>query len=261
MAVDFLAEMEEASKRATASGSGNGVPVFLFFKGNMKASVRPLWNRGKEGYALVVAVHSRFNPATNKPDVNAVCAGPTCQHCATVASAAKDDKDAWKLTAQKNFFMPVYVNGIQQKNESGQWVDLMYKDSEGIEKPVSGFRLLELSPFGTIAAVFEAFKNFWVDNEQDAPHDLTARNFTIERKEEGTKQLNGRTVPAKITYDTLPKPVKPMSETQRGAVPTPEHVLELITTARPPALIGGAPAAVAASSNGASATHEDAPEF
>lgn len=250
---DVLAMMDSETERAAKVSSG-GVPTFLWMKGNAKALVRPLVDLG---LATVMKMHSRYNQANPQQSINAVCAGQGCQHCVTVASAARDDKEARKLTANVSFMLPVYLYALKQKNaKTGIWEDMTYTDPDNVAHPVSGFRVLELISFGAINDVFQFLRTYRAENE---PHDISVRDFAIERIEQGAKPT--------ITYVTIPKDARPMSEQVRVAIPAPGKVYELVAAARPPVLAGSLAAGLAnpfvnvPAQNGGAVSLEGIPDF
>lgn len=176
MAVDLndpMAVLEDEMTRAQAQ-TGGFAPFFFSIKDGERALIRPLLNINQY---VMLRFHEKFNQATKKYDVSAVCAadfGHDCQHC---KDAQGGDK---KLNAQKRFYLPIYIHSALKKDPAGQkWAQLTYTDQEGNEQQVKGVRILEMKASSSILADLVA-----AYNTADS-HDITLYDFVIARKGSG----------------------------------------------------------------------------
>lgn len=213
MAVDTLAKIDAELKRA-ATPRTSRKQVFLFLSPGQKALVRPIYNLN-----AVPTLDKHFKWSENRDyRVDAICAyeiGETCELC----EAAKEEK---KLTASATFFVPVYVYGVVNI-ETGAKVT--YKDPETQQdKPLVGFRILELSAFGKISAVLKHFRSYHRDDES---HDITTCDFTIELSGAGNTK----------DYIVTPKAPKAMHPQIRAKAPSLDAFRQAIIEARPPQVV------------------------
>lgn len=212
---DVLSLMDAESKRASEPRKSSA-PTFLRLNDRQKARIRPLFNLSQ---VLALSMHSKFNTASPKDSVNAVCAsevGGDCLYCA----AAKDDR---KLSAGVSFFLPVYLSTLEEKGDDGKWSIVTFKkDADGVDKEVSGLRILELKAFGTINTVFQAIRSLYAEDDQ---HDIRLYGLVVERVGAGQK----------TEYTILPKGPAQMPEVARQLIPTPDAVRSMILSACPPA--------------------------
>jgi hypothetical protein len=235
MAIDVMAEINsELSKAATPKPSRK--PVFLFLSEGQKALIRPMYNLDS---AIMMMRHNKWNDNAEYR-VNAICAkeiGKTCEHCAS------DDKD---MMLDKTFYVPVYVYQVIDV-ETGQ--KLTYKDPDTEEqKPVSGFRLLELTAKGSIAAILKTLNSIYRDEDE---HDITVCDFSIEQVGKGKKK----------SFVTLPKLPKPVNSKIQEACPSIDKFHEAILAARPPLVAGESIETVSATPVIEETSDDDIPVF
>ncbi|GCE17568.1 hypothetical protein [Dictyobacter kobayashii] len=198
-------------------------PVFLFFKENHKALIRPLATLQQ---CLVFQKHNRFDQEPERR-VNAICAaevGAACVHCAAMAQEKK-------LAPSMYFYLPIYVYGVVDQ-KTGEKVCYKEKNEVGeeVEKPLQGVRVLELTSFGTIGAVLKFFREFMKDGENAA---ITEHDFSITQL--GTGQ--GK------TFVVMPKIARPLDSKIQQMTPTAERLRERLLEALPPAVAEGIPLA------------------
>jgi hypothetical protein len=223
MAINALDLIDQELAKAAAPKTSNKRPIFLFFKESHKALIRPLYNLTD---ALVLNKHSKWNDDPQHR-VNAICAqeeNHDCKYCAMVA----DDK---KLSAQFNFYLPVYVYSVIDQS-TGQKVTYKEKQEDGreVERPVSGVRVLELTSFGTIGAVLKFFREFM--KEEEVP--LTNCDFSISQVGAGQKK----------SFVCMPKTPKPMDPKVKELIPTAERLRERILDACQPQVADSAKAGI-----------------
>ncbi len=221
---DPMAVLDEEMQRA-AEKSGGFAPFFFSIRDGERALVRPLLNM--RDYVML-RFHEKFNSATKKYDVSAVCAadfGQECQHCKDAAT----DK---KLSAQNRFYLPVYIHGaLKQDPITKKWAPLTYTDQEGNEQPVKGVRILEMKPSSSIlSALVGAY------NTADT-HNITLYDFVIERK---GAQLD-------TTYTTTLSPNAPRALPDDLSKQSRERIKSDVEIARPMRAVG---APVVSASNG-----------
>lgn len=221
---DALALIDQQLEKA-ATPRASRKPVFLFLKEGHSALIRFLFNLGD---CIVLNKHNKYAESADMR-VNAICAveiGQQCKYCARV----EDDK---KLTANVTFYLPVYVYGVRDKNGN----PVTYKDPETEEeKPVKGFRVLELTSFGTIGTVLKTLRSYTKD--EDYNHTITGNDFTLTQVGAGQKK----------DFTLVPKPAKPMHPTIAQNMPKIDGFHKAILEALPPATIGEVQAATSDSS-------------
>src|SRR5579885_1336638 len=143
MALDVIGMMESDIQKASQK-SGSGSASFFVLKAGEKAKVRALLDLNQ---VAVVYKHDFFNNVTKKYEVNSICADTPelelprgfCKHCIT----AKETKNK-KLEAVRYFVIPLYVYQIVRPGKNGEWESVTWTDQDGVEKPVSGIRYLQL---------------------------------------------------------------------------------------------------------------------
>lgn len=177
---DATLEIENEIKRVAAKSGGN-FGMFFSLKDGDKAKVRLLLNLN-----MVPSVirHDLFNPATNKPEVNALCSDTSilelpqgqCKHCQTVKTMT-DKKQRAALTAKKHFVIPVYVYAV--KNAAGETVT--FEDQDGNKQPVQGVKYWQIKP---TSDVMNNLLNLYRGNEFLPGVNLTTMDLVISR--EGT---------------------------------------------------------------------------
>lgn len=208
--MDKLALIDKATERANTPRASKK-PVFLFLSEGQKALIRPVVNLPQ---APVLAVHNKWS---DRPDyrVNAICAteiSKSCDHC----DSAKTLEDK-KLQASDVFFVPVYVYSVINV-KTGQKVT--YKE-EDVEKPIGGFRVLELPLYGKAFSILQTFRSY-VRDEDD--HDIRACDFSIEQVGSGTAK----------NFITTPKTPRPADPRIAEKCPEVSRFVEAILAARPP---------------------------
>lgn len=212
---DKLAMIDRATERANTPRSSKK-PVFLFLSEGQKALIRPVFNIPQ---VPVMAKHNKWSENRDYR-VNAICAAEInkpCDHC----DSAKTLEDK-KLQASPVFFVPVYVYSVIDV-KTGQKVTYKEKDEHDreVEKPVAGFRVLELPLFGKAFAILQTFRSY-VRDEED--HDITVCDFSIEQVGSG----QGKNF---IVTPKAPKPANPQIVEKRPSV---ERFVEAILAACPP---------------------------
>lgn len=222
MAKSVIDMMDQQAERAnTPQSSGKVASTFLILGDKQKAIIRPVVNL--DG-AVVMAMHNRYHASDPSQSINAVCAAEVGKPCGA-CELAKADK---KLKASATFMLPVYVykivytkSGTTKKGVSfkaGQ--EVTYKDVDGVEKPVSGNRILKLTFFGRIASVAEAFKSRFKEGDN-----LTRRDFSLERIGDDTQTI----------YVLDPKDPQP----KKLPAVTEARIRELVLEACPPMIAFG----------------------
>jgi hypothetical protein len=112
--------------------------------------------------------HERF--IAQKPDPRAVCAKVFDLPCAWCEEAQVSKER--KLAARSHFFLQVYVHSVwKQDPVSKQQQQIMYKDAEGIEQPVSGVRLLELKDSGPTATLLDSITDIFTNDSRATSKD------------------------------------------------------------------------------------------
>ena len=228
-----MARMDAAEKmaaeRAANAKNGTFVPTFIRLSDGQRMKIRPLVNLYQ---SAVLQTHKKYLKAENKY-LNAVCSveiEKECPHCA----AAKNNKDR-ELEAAETFMLPVYVNVLEKKNDSGVWVPVTYQ-KDGVDFEVSGLRVLELKSFGSINQVFKFLRDLY---REDASHDIRQYGLIVERSDVNPKNP---------TYTILPKGPTPMPDVAKSFIPTQDAVRQMVMQACPPAGTTVVTAAVATSS-------------
>ncbi len=232
---DPMAVLDEEMQRAQEK-SGGFAPFFFSIKDGEKALVRPLLNM--RDYVML-RFHEKFNSATKKYDVSAVCAADFNQECQVCLDAQAGDK---KLNASKRFYLPIYIHSaLKQDPTSNKWAPLTYTDAEGNEQPVKGVRILEMKASSSILADLVA-----AYNTADS-HNITLYDFVIARKGSGLD----------TEYTTTLSPNAPRALPDDLPKQRREQIKSDVEIARPMKVVGGA---VAPASNG-KAVENDVPEF
>lgn len=218
MALDVLNLIDKAVERASAPRK-SGKPVFLFLKEGHKALIRPLFNLDE---AIVLAKHNKWSENADYR-VNAICAaelGKACVHC----ESAKTLEDK-KLAASATIYLPVYIYQVVDK--TGTRVTYKEKDEQGneSEKPVTGFRVLELPLFGTMFNVLKVFRSYMRDDGS-----ICQCDFSIEQVGEGQKK----------SFVVIPKAPKPLGPAIQKAAAALDIVKfhDAIMGALPPSISG-----------------------
>jgi hypothetical protein len=212
---DKLALIDRATERANTPRASKK-PVFLFLSEGQKALIRPVVNLSQ---APVMAVHNKWS---DKPEyrVNVICAaeiGKPCDHC----DSAKVLEDK-KLQASDVFFVPVYVYSVIEV-KTGKKVTYKERDEHDreVEKPIGGFRVLELPLFGKAFSILQALRAYVRDEES---HDIRACDFSIEQMGSGKTK----------NFIITPKAPKTVDPRITQACPAVERFVEAILSARPP---------------------------
>lgn len=178
---DPMAFLNEQITKGQEKGSGTFKPTFFMLKDGEKALIRPLANLNA---FIPVNMHEKFNQASPKDSIKAVCAidyDLECQYC----QDAKGDK---KLTSTIRFVIPVYVHRILRKkvDDKGRfildkgspiWETVTYKNTQDEEIAVSGVRLLEMKRTSSILLDLNALYG--------EEGDITKGDIVIERKGAG----------------------------------------------------------------------------
>lgn len=245
MTYDPIAELDAEVKRAESAPRKSGKPIFLFLKENQKALVRPLYNLNQ---MIVLMKHNMWSE--NKDfRVNSVCGhelDKTCLFCERVKEGG--DK---KLTANKFFYVPVYVHSVID-TKSGEAITYKEKgeNDEEVEKPVKGFRLLELSMFGSVSAILKHLRGYYRDEDT---HDITECDFSIEQIGAGQKK----------SFTTINKKPSPINPAITAKKPTLEAFRESIIAALPCKEVEGDASVtqVAQGAQSASTDSDDVPDF
>jgi hypothetical protein len=220
MATSVKDLINKATERANnPQPKKSGKPVFLFFKPGQKALIRPMFDLDN---AITMQSHNKYN---DNPEyrINAICAkeiGKPCQHC----ESAKELEDK-TLRASDVIYLPVYVYQVIDVL-TGKKITYTEKDDEGnqTEKPVTGFRVMELPPYGKPLAILQYFLSYERDDDL-----ITTCDFSIEQQGKGQ-------VKNFLTSSKAPKPVNPKIQ---EACPGIDKFHEAILGARPPLVIGG----------------------
>lgn len=211
--IDTIARMRQQEAKASAPKSSY-VPTFFKLGDKQRALIRPLVNLD---VADVANFHRFFDPQT-KRYVEAMCGkeqGLPCLYCGLAANA-EEKKKKNELTAKETFFLPVWVYAILVKkvdpdtgmevlddHDNPVWEKLTYTDSEtNQEKPVSGIRIMQLTFFGSIKSVADAFLKMYSSGKN-----ITAQDFVIERvgADQHTKYIPSNKQPSefKVKMDPI----------------------------------------------------------
>jgi hypothetical protein len=216
---DVLTLIDNATERANAPKASRK-PVFLFLSEGQKALVRPLFNLTD---AIVMPKHNKWSE-NKEYRVNAICGveiGKECQHCESAKTLA--DK---KLNASQVIFLPVYVYQVVEA-KTGVKVTYVEKDDAGneTEKPISGFRVLELPLFGKAFNILQAFRSYMRDEDE---HDIRVCDFVIEQNGAGQNK----------NFVVIPKAPKPVNPKITDHCPDITKFHEAILGACPPLIAG-----------------------
>jgi len=203
--------------KAAAPKPASKRPVFLFLKEGQKALVRPLYNLDQ---VIVLQKHNKFAPdAENR--VNAVCAAEIGKQCA-YCQRAVDDK---KLNAHTVFYLPIYVYKVIDTHTGQTMTYKTVEDGSEVEKQIAGYRVLELTSFGTAGMILKAFRSYMRD--PDSGGSITGCDFTIEQV--GSWQSKA--------FVVMPKTPTALASQIQAAIPGPDLVRERILEALSPAVV------------------------
>jgi len=242
MALDVLGMIDKATEKASAPKASRK-PVFLYLAESQKALVRPMFNLTE---ALVLAKHNKWSENRDYR-VNALCAaevGKACEHCAN----AKELEDK-KLNASSVLFLPVYVyNVINVK--TGERVVYTEKDEhdKDVEKPVSGFRVLELPFFGRAFSILQALRAHIRDEDG---HDIRVCDFSIEQLGAGQNK----------SFIVKEKPPQAIHPKIAAACPPLEKFREALLAACPPLVVTESVGSVQSVAQSNQVEDDDIPEF
>lgn len=219
----------------------SGKPVFLFFKKGQKALIRPMFSLDD---AITMQSHNKYS---DNPDyrVNAICAselGKACEHCAN----AKELEDK-QLKPSNVVYLPVYVHQVVDV-ATGQKITYKEKDESDreVEKPVSGFRVLELPLYGKPLAILQTLMSH--ERDEDL---ITTCDFSIEQQGEGQKK----------NFIVTPKAPKSVNPKIQEACPGIDKFHEAILAARPPLVAGESVEIVSATPTIEESNDDDIPVF
>lgn len=215
MALDLSAEISKEVQKASAPRASRK-PVFLFFKDGEKALVRPLFNINGPESEQIIPLMKHYKWSDDRAvRIDAICAaeiGKSCKYC----EAAVNDR---KLTAYRAYYIPVFVFQVVDKKSGAR---VTYKDAEtGEERPVKGFRVLELSLSGRVRSILTTLNEFFVE---DDAHDIRICDFVVAQEGSGTTK----------DYSVLPKAPKPLEATILSAMPSRATFRQAILDARSP---------------------------
>jgi hypothetical protein len=208
---DFVAEAESEILRASQPRASRK-PVFLFLQEGQKALVRPLYNLPE---CIVFMKHQRWSQARDER-VDNICGQEVSKPCIFCEMFVEDDDK--KLEPRKAFYVPIFVYGV--KDKSGSPVTFTNAETQA-EEPVKGFRVLELSAFGTISSVFKTFVSYYKDEDS---HNVTVCDFSIEQTGSGQTK----------SFVTMPKAPKVADARIMEKRPSIKEFREAILAARPP---------------------------
>jgi hypothetical protein len=220
MAVSNKELINQATERANAPRK-SGKPVFLFLAEGQKALIRPMFDIDS---AITLQYHNKWSENAEYR-VNAVCAselGKPCTHC----ESAKELEDK-KLKASPVIYLPVYVYQVIDVRSSAR-ITYTEKDEAGnqTEKPISGFRVLELALYGKTLMILQAFTSYERDEDD---HDIRVCDFSIEQTSKGQSK----------NFLVTPKAPKLINPKIQDDCPDITKFHEAILAARPPLVANG----------------------
>ncbi|GAC1365721.1 MAG: hypothetical protein NVSMB44_27850 [Ktedonobacteraceae bacterium] len=112
--------------------------------------------------------------------------------------------------------LPVFVYSLIDTRTNRR---IMYHDQNGLEQPVTGMRLLELTAFGTVRDVLATFSAFVHAGGNIAGCDWTLEQFV---------GMQGKTIV------TTPMPLGPLSPQIEALIPTKDLVRKCVLEFAPP---------------------------
>jgi endonuclease YncB( thermonuclease family) len=209
----------DAAKRAADKAAGKSSskkPIFLFLKPGYKATIRPVF-RLDDG--LTLAVHNKWSENADYR-VNAICAkenGQPCEHC----DSAKVLGDK-QLRSQTGIYLPVYVYSVF---EGATQVNYKEKDDydREVEKPVRGFRVLEMFLFGKTYGVLDVFRKY----EAGMNRPISSCDWTYSQTGSGQSK----------TLTLMYNDPAAMSPALVNATPSIDRFRTAILEARPPVIL------------------------
>lgn len=208
MVGDVLAMIDDQIVRTTRRAGGQRSQLFLSLKERQRALIRPLLDLNA---ATAFAIHNRYYPAIRRK-VYVVCAREINKPCYYCQQSAREE---W-CDAEVSFMLPIFVYSLIN-TRSGRRI--MYHDQDGLEQPVTGLRLLELTAFGAVRDVLATFSTFVHAGGNVSGCDWTLEQFV---------SAQGRLIV------TTPMPLKPMNPRIEEITPPRELVRRWVLEFAPP---------------------------
>jgi len=209
MVGDVLTMIDDQISRTTRRACGQRRQLFLSLNERQRALIRPLFDLNS---AMAFAIHNRYHPDI-KRKIYVVCAremNKPCYYCHhRVGEKPLCD-------AEVSFILPIFVYSLID-TRSGRRI--LYHDQDGVEQPVAGLRLLELTAFGAVRDVLATFSTFVHAGGNIAGCDWTLEQFV---------STQGRFIV------TTPMPLKPMHPHVEALIPPGEVVRRSVLEFAPP---------------------------
>jgi hypothetical protein len=209
MVGDVLAMIEDQMARPVVRSCGQRRQLFLYLKEQQKTLIRPLLNLDT---VTAFAIHNRYHPDI-KRKIYVVCAREVNKPCYYCQGSGRGEQ---MCDAEVSFMLPVFVYSLIDTRSGRQ---IMYRDQDGRDQPVSGLRLLELTAFGAVRDILATFSAFVY-----AGGDISDCDWTLE-------QFVG---PQGKLIVTKPKPLKPLSAQLKALIPSEDLVRKCVLEFAPP---------------------------
>jgi hypothetical protein len=209
MVGDVLAMIEDQMARPVVRSCGQRRQLFLYLKERQKTMIRPLINLD---VASAFAIHNRYHPDM-KRKIYVVCAreiNKPCYYC------RENSRGEQVCDAELSFMLPVFVYSLIDTRSGRQ---IMYRDQDGQDRPVSGVRLLELTAFGAVRDILATFSAF-----VQAGGDISDCDWTLEQ----FVSSQGKRIVAK------PRPLKSLTPQLKAQVPSEDLIRKCILEFAPP---------------------------
>ncbi len=209
MVGDVLAMIEDQMARPVVRSCGQRRQLFLYLKERQKTLIRPLLNLDA---ATAFAIHNRYHPDI-KRKIYVACAREINKPCHYCQGGGKGES---VCNAEVSFMLPVFVYSLID-TRSGRLI--MYRDQDGLDQPVSGLRLLELTAFGAVRDVLATFSTY-----VSAGGDISDCDWTLEQFVDSSGKF----------IVTKPRSLKPLSPELSMLVPSEDLVRKCILEFAPP---------------------------
>lgn len=213
MVGDVLAMIEDQMTRPVVRTCGQRRQLFLYLKEQQRALIRPLLNLDA---ATAFALHNRYHPEI-KRKIYVVCAREVNKPCHYCQGSEKGEQIC---DAEVSFMLPIFVYSLLD-TRSGRRI--MYRDQDGLDYPVSGLRLLELTAFGAVRDILATFSTF-----VHAGGDISGCDWTLEQ----FVSSQGKYIV------TTPLPLKPLGPQLEALIPPEDVVRKSVLEFAPPVFRG-----------------------
>ena len=209
MVGDVLAMIEDQMARPVVRSCGQRRQLFLYLKERQKTLIRPLVNLDA---ATAFAIHNRYHPDI-KRKIYVVCAREVNKPCYYCQGGNRGEQ---VCDAEVSFMLPVFVYSLIDTRSGRQ---IMYRDQDGLDQPVSGLRLLELTAFGAVRDILATFATFVA-----AGGDISECDWTLEQYVGSQGKF----------IVTKPRPLKPLGPQLEALIPSEDLVRKCVLEFAPP---------------------------